>query len=192
MMQLRNRFLLLRHGQSQANVEGQVASSLAIARHAFGLTATGQQEIEATFHQHKDELSKVTAIFCSPFLRTMQSAKIIGNALGIDPVETTQLRERYFGDFDGTSSTNYEVVWQQDKLDPSHCQWDVESVLVVAERMWDCVESIDQTSQDLTYLLVSHGDPIQILLTRFKDKPLTAHRSIKHVETAQLICLNEY
>ena len=45
-----------------------------------------------------------------------------------------RLRERWFGDWDGTSDAHYHNVWNQDALDPYHTQNTVESVWSVLDR----------------------------------------------------------
>ena len=97
-----------------------------------------------------------------------------------------QLRERYFGQWDGQSAENYEVVWSADAEDPTHEKWRVESVSVVARRMSQFVQTVDQSSIDQTYLIVSHGDPLQILTTAVRGRDLRLHRQFDPFETADL------
>ncbi|MED5558783.1 MAG: histidine phosphatase family protein, partial [Pseudomonadota bacterium] len=52
----------------------------------------------------------------------------------------------------------------------------VEPLTSVAARMCATLEALEQRWQGETVLVVSHGDPLQILLTALAGKPLTQHR----------------
>ncbi|GEM_PF-6369883 len=47
-----------------------------------------------------------------------------------------------------------------------------------------------KVQQDKTILLVSHGDPLQILETAFKDISPALHRSLPHLQTGDVRALD--
>jgi hypothetical protein len=68
-------------------------------------------------------------VFASDFLRTRHTAEALCQALGQDVDQITydvRLRERYFGDFNGTSSDNYPLVWNEDESSMHHTFRNVE------------------------------------------------------------------
>ncbi|MEO1618923.1 MAG: histidine phosphatase family protein [Planctomycetota bacterium] len=184
--QLRNRHFLLRHGQSEANALGRIASSPGIAVAQFGLTEKGRDQIAVSIDQHRNQLAGVDQVFCSDFRRTRETAEIAAVLLDATVNESILLRERSFGMFDGQSDQKYQVAWSADEEDATHRKWDVESVASVADRMCGFVRELDQSGDGNTYLIVSHGDPLQILLTSALGRDLRQHRQIEPLATAEL------
>ena len=186
MMRLRNTYYLLRHGFSVGNEQGLIVSSPEIGLHQFGLTERGRDEIRRCVDLHRDELVHVARIYSSDFRRTLETAQIVSEALSI-PVETSSLlRERYFGDWDGLSNRNYEEVWRQDLIDAAQVERNVESVRAVADRMTESIRQIEEAGSGQTFLVVSHGDPLQILLASLAGVDLRFHRSVPAIGTGQL------
>ena len=183
---LRNQFLVMRHGRSLANDQSLIISSPGLGINQYGLASAGIAEVKQSIRSHRDQLAAVTKIYASDFLRTRQTAELVAQALGLEVFVATELRERWFGDWEGTASDNYETVWQGDAKDPDHLNWQVESVQQVADRMVGLLNHLDQAASEQTFLLVSHGDPLQILLTAATGGDLRAHRSLRSLKTAEI------
>ena len=89
----RNSYLIMRHGQSEANVAGLIVSDPAIGCERFGLTEQGRQQVVASATEYTGE--PLSRIICSDFLRTRQTAKLVTEALGLSsPQLEAGLRER--------------------------------------------------------------------------------------------------
>ena len=59
-------------------------------------------------------------IYASPFTRTMETAQYAAEAMDLPPNTVqvaTELRERYFGQYDLTPDTAYLTVWARDTQD---------------------------------------------------------------------------
>ncbi len=183
---LANRYLGLRHGQSEANVEQIVVSTPATGLNQYGLTALGRQQVNISVN-NCPLLDRDIQIFCSDFKRTMETARIVQNlTLCGEPRIDTRLRERDFGDWELNSSKIYPEIWQQDAIDPTHRLGNSESALTVRNRLVDLVRSIEAEMQGLTILLVSHADPLQILQTAFLGIDVSLHRSLDSWATAEI------
>ncbi len=63
-----------------------------------------------------------------------------------------------------------------DAEDAEHQHHGVEALSRVASRMQAVIGDWEQQVSGEVILLVSHGDPLQILLTALAGKPLTSHR----------------
>ncbi len=185
-LRLRNRYLVLRHGRSLANEQSLIVSSPRLGLNQFGLSDVGRQQVKASLRERLQMLESVQQIYTSDFLRARETAEIAADFLGVGLELAAELRERDFGDWDGQSSTNYDLVWQADAKDPTHRNWNVESVTQVVDRCLRLITSLEQTTTDSTYLLVSHGDPLQILLTRVAGEDLRHHRKLRPLETAEI------
>lgn len=188
---LRNDYFLLRHGESQANCQQLIISSPESGIDSYGLSELGLAEVTERVRERQSELNRVTKICSSDFLRTRQTAEIAAGILRA-PVEYSQLlRERFFGQWEGTCHANYQQVWQADAEDATHQRWNVESVRTVAERMKELIEHLEATSASESYLLVSHGDPLQILMTSYCGRDLREHRQLNPIGTAEIRLLGD-
>lgn len=183
---LRNRFWILRHGQSEANIKGLIASSPNLAISKFGLTTIGHEQVVRSIEQRREQMIGIDRIFTSDFRRARETAEVAAKLLNVPITEAVPLRERCFGEWEGQSDANYEDVWSADAEDAAHEQWGVESVSAVAYRMSQFIQSVDQSSINRTYLIVSHGDPLQILLTAANSRNLRLHRQMDPLKTAEL------
>jgi GrpB-like predicted nucleotidyltransferase (UPF0157 family)/broad specificity phosphatase PhoE len=184
--ELRNRYFLMRHGQSKANVAKIIVSSLARdASGDYGLTARGREQAAAS--AVRSGLPQDTLIFTSGFARARETAEIVREHLKVPSVNvmvTEALRERYFGDFDGTDTANYETVWANDRQ--GRTGWDVEPVTAVLDRTTAFVAELDRQHYGRDILLVSHGDALQILQAGFIKLDPGYHRGMEHLQTAEI------
>lgn len=182
------RILLMRHGHSVANQKGLIISATKTGCTDYGLSSQGKQEVKEALNLYQDCLSTVTRIVCSDFLRTIETAKTISDALLIPLELESDLRERFFGALEGTSNTNYDIVWNGDQNGVSQIE-NLESVERVATRMTNCVHRLCNDYPNDVILIISHGDPLQILVTVHRGKPAHKHREMKPIVTAQLVQL---
>ena len=193
----------LRHGQSRANVAGIISSDPAIATCEHGLSDVGREQVTSAAEQlvaRAKELSCGVAICSSDFLRARHTADICHAAMveadvAVWPTEGVslrqELRERWFGIFDGGKDDMYENVWREDALDESHEKFGVESVrsvLIRARRLLATVRAQlgPSHSQRWLLLLVAHGDVLQILQTHFDGVDPRLHRKVAPLPTATL------
>ena len=187
---LANRYLAMRHGQSQANVRGIIVSSIdADRRGDFGLSAQGREQVLAAARGRG--LPADTVICSSDFARARQTAEIVRGCLGAAAVvNAPALRERFFGDFDGTPAANYAQVWAADAAastaqagGPGHR---VEPARGVLDRAAGLVEELERRFRGRDILLVSHGDTLQILQAGFAGVDPARHRTVPHLEVAEI------
>ncbi len=169
-----NRYLLMRHGHSQANERGLIISDPRHGLTDYGLSRSGEDQLSRLIEGWP--WPQPSRIVHSDFLRTTQTAARVGERFGLVPQPEPRLRERYFGDFEAEPVSRYEEIWTLDARDPRHGQHGIESVVAVAERMGAVIESLEASLGGETILLVSHGDPLQILLTALEGRPLNHHR----------------
>ena len=182
---LANRFSVMRHGQSKANVAGIIVSCVeSDLRGDYGLSDLGRaQALEAA---QACGLSRGTVIFSSDFSRARQTAEIVRAHLDAREVNlATALRERCFGDWEGSATDNYARVWAADETDAAHAGG-VESVAAVLDRMTAFVVDLDRQYSGRDIVLVSHGDTLQILQAAFLRMSPTRHRSLPGLETAEI------
>jgi broad specificity phosphatase PhoE len=185
-MKLKNRYLIIRHGESKANKQGIVASYPDNSINSYGLTENGKKQIRDIIHINKDKLlGKKVIIISSDFLRARESAYIIAEEIECkDILFTPQLRERFFGEYEGMPSDSYYRVWGDDLDNINNHIGGVESTQEVRERVLSVIRECEESYSDQTILLVSHGDPLQILLATFMGMPSNRHRETKSLKNA--------
>ncbi len=186
---LKNRYFALRHGQSLANVQEIILSHPENGTTGWGLSETGREQAGhagqtgVTLGMTKEN----TEVYASDFVRAEETAKIFADAIGADDIHITQkLRERHFGNFEKQHNSNYEVVWASDVQDPTHQENDVESVVAVQDRTTSLILELEGLYEGKNIILVSHGDALQILQTGFAKIDPAQHRSLPHLNTAEL------
>jgi probable phosphoglycerate mutase len=101
------RLLLVRHGQTPANVEGELATRPP----GTGLTPLGEHQADALV----DALAArdIDAIFVSPLIRTHITAAPLAAARGLVPVELAGLREVEAGDLEDRSDKPSVDAYQE-------------------------------------------------------------------------------
>ncbi|MEQ5801793.1 histidine phosphatase family protein [Halomonas sp. H10-9-1] len=186
--QWHNRYLLMRHGHSQANQQGVIISSPEQGVAGYGLSCRGREQLDALLADWRWAIPE--RILHSDFLRTTETAARIAQYFGLRLEPETRLRERHFGAFEGEGDEHYAEVWARDALDPGHRHAGVESVVEVAARMMAAIEALEREHAGETLLLVSHGDPLQILLTALEGRELARHRDREPLAPASITSLN--
>ncbi len=179
---LKNRYFVMRHGQAESNEKGIIVGDPKIGTKRFGLTEKGIHEVKDSVS--KSGLDKNTIIYSSDFLRTKQTAELASKLLGSkELIFTEKLRERAFGKFEGCGSEEYEQVWEEDR---NHESNSVEPVEKIIDRMTSLISEIEGKYKNKTILLVSHGDPILMLITCFLGLEMFDYMKIDHIKTADI------
>jgi len=182
---LTNSYLLLRHGRSLANQAGIIISNSDDGIGGWGLAEGACIEVVKSLEGR--HLPSGTIFYTSPFKRALETARCAAESIGSDTIiEAAELGERYFGKFDKSEDRNYLNVWQLDAGNPENTSDGVESSRSVFRRMYELILDIDQQYVGKTIILVSHGDPLDILLTAVAGMEVSRHRDIESMKTAEL------
>ncbi len=183
------RFLFVRHGESEKDVSGLVASYSEGEK--IALTAKGRAAIEATAKKLAKE--KASAIYASPLARTEESAELISAATGLAIQTDFRLREIDFGVMNGKTEEEFHAAFPfsanrwQDKPEGG------ENFSDVRKRMISFMREIDAKHRGETVIVVSHGDPIFIAdctLNRVPGKEQAAYRYPVHAGVSEFILPN--
>jgi len=189
---LKNSYIVLRHGKSEANELGLIISDAAEGIKGYGLTVLGKKQVTSSVQKAKEKglLDSRVIIYSSDFKRAEETAVIAKDILKSGKVYlTSNLRERYFGDFDNRSRNNYARVWANDLTGHNNFH-NVESVGNVLSRTTKLIAELEKRYDNKTILLVGHADTLQILQTAFEDSNPFNHRLLKPIRVAQVRVLN--
>ena len=149
-----------RHGQTDWNALNKVCGST-----NRPLNEKGVQQAEALGERVKN--LGIDVIVASPMTRAQQTAKAVSLALGIDIITDDRLREHDYGAFEGVDRGRDEY-WQQKYLFASKFPQG-ESVLQLAQRVYNAIEDAKEKYPDKTVLFVCHGGVSRMIKTYFED-----------------------
>lgn len=149
-----------RHGQTEWNALNKVCGSTNLT-----LTELGKQQAKQLAEKVKN--LDIDVIIASPMIRAQQTAEAISLATGISVLTDERLREHDYGSFEGFDRSNEEYWAQKYQFAVKFPQG--ESVLQLAQRVYNVLEDVKNTYCDKTVLLVCHGGVSRMIKTYFED-----------------------
>lgn len=140
---------VIRHGQTEWNVLKKMQGSADIPLNEKGIEQAQQTKLN---------LENVTfdVILCSPLIRAKQTAEIINNERNLNIIFDNRLRERDYGEFEGTSksSFNYNDFWAYNK-NIKYAK--AENVQEFFNRVYGFLDEIKNKYIDKNILIVCHA-----------------------------------
>jgi alpha-ribazole phosphatase len=155
------RVWLVRHGEP-ADVRGRCYGKLDV-----GLSVLGRAQMERTAECLKAE--HFDAIYASPRVRTMESARVLTGFHKCGLQEDERLREIDFGDFEGLTydeiAARFPALYREWMESPTEVQFpNGESFAAMRTRVLASFESLSERHEGRTVAVVTHGGVIRILL----------------------------
>lgn len=167
-MKLKNKYFILRHGQTTHQIEKpDIVYFWPEDRPPAPLTNAGRKQIREITRYLKNK--KINLIFSSDTLRTRQTAEIVAKELDLEVKEDLRLRDINWGIFQGKTQGeawgyyNHNMEERFKKALPRGENW-----LDVQKRMIDFIKEIEKNYKEKTILIVSHGDPLWLLDSWFR------------------------
>lgn len=126
----------------------------------------------------------ITALYSSPIKRTIESAEILSEALGVRPVQTSKrLYESEFGImWQGTRHKDmdkrFPKSWSHYRKEPGSLKFKGVSMKDIAKRMKNAYTYFAKKHAGENIILVSHGDPIKLGLLELEQRDLNELRDI--------------
>lgn len=132
----------------------------------FNLNEEGKAQMERLAQALKEDGVVLSKIYTSPLERTVQSAKIIGEQLGVEVEEDEALLEVEAGPLEGKAWWQHIPLYLKHGINvysERYVQMGMESIDSITERMRRSLEAkLAKIEGD--FMLVSHADPINILI----------------------------
>jgi probable phosphoglycerate mutase len=180
----KNRIFIMRHGFAESNLAHLLVGGFEIGSKAFGLTDEGREAIKqqaASLKEHIGARGVQAKIITSDFLRAFQTAEIVKEILAVvTPLKiSTLLRERDFGELNMQHITRAKEIEPHDLADPNSTYMRVEPLTKILERVTRQIYEIENDSESgHIFILISHGDPIRILMSALTNHPIQRFREI--------------
>lgn len=154
-----NKYFVMRHGQSVANVNETVSSKV---QNNDPLTEIGVKQVNDSLQGFGE---KIDVVITSPFMRTSQTAEIAQKHFGAELVVEPRLGEINAGEFEGKNWSDYHNYlyghergkWFGHKIPGG------ESLQDVLKRTGEALYEIEQKYKNKNILIVTHGGPAWLL-----------------------------
>ncbi len=156
-----NNFFVVRHGQAESNVTKILSSNPKTANH---LTEEGREQAEIAGDNIDGK--KIDIIYCSPFMRTKETAEIIADKIGYPKekiVYDERLHEIYVGELDGKPDAEYQEFFESREAKFSKTPKGGENYTTVKNRITEFVYDINAKNEGKNILIVSHNTPIWLM-----------------------------
>lgn len=151
-----------RHGQTIWNVENKICGATDIA-----LTDLGHRQAVALGEKIKAEKLPIDEILCSPLVRAADTAKHISETTGIPFRVEMRLKEQNFGRFESTARNGAEFKAAKaqfvNRFDGG------ESMMQMAQRIYNLLDELAAPGDDKIYLLVAHNGIARVVRSYFED-----------------------
>ncbi len=174
MKKKRLNLILVRHGLTDWNVEGRL-----LGRNPIPLNENGQAQAERAARALSG--LSVEAVYSSPQRRTQQTAEAIARELE-HPVETESgLDEVWLGHWQGklVSELRGDPDLENTIEDPTYVCDAIEPAAEVQGRIVGFVERLRSENEKKNYVLVSHGDPLRLLVVHYLAMELASFRRLE-------------
>ena len=153
----------VRHGESVWNVEDKICGATDIP-----LTQKGHEQAVETGKQVLKQGIRADEILYSPRSRAAETARHISEVTGIPAREEKRLTEQNFGKWEATSPRNskeFEKAKQQ-----FVCSFEGgESMLRLAQRIYNLLDEIRDDKEEKTYILVAHNGIARVVNSYFYE-----------------------
>ncbi len=151
-----NRFFFVRHGEAESNVRDFLASGPEKGKNISRLTPRGKEQAKA-LGEHFKKIG-VDAIFCSPYLRTRETARAISKATGVKVVVDKRLSEVNGGVFNGRPEREYRAFFEHPIEKFTKAPPGGETLRDVKRRMLAFARDANSRFRGKTIVVVSHAD----------------------------------
>lgn len=181
------RLILVRHGQTNWNIEGKWQGHSDIP-----LNDVGKQQAESAANELRDE--KIDHIYSSDLQRALDTATQINTFHQKPIIQDARLREQNLGRWEGIFhkdiATIYPEEWANFMADPGNTEIvGGESVGQLSARVTEAINEIARKHTDENVMIVAHGLALAVFLCHVEKEPLEKAYT-KVPENAKPILLN--
>ncbi len=164
------KLLLLRHGQTDYNVQHRLPGQLP----GISLNDEGRREAQTTAEALRD--LPLTAIVASPLERTVQTAEYINTGRGLQIQHDRDLLDTDYGRFSGQcwdELDKSDKAWKRFMTDPLHAPAGVEGFASVQKRAVRAAERWRQAPEVGEWVaVVTHADLVKLIVGHYLGIPL--------------------
>ena len=157
-----SKLYFVRHGESEWNVADKICG-----RTDIPLTKRGHEQAVETGKKIVAEGIKADEILYSPLLRAADTAKHISEMTGIPAHMEPRLIEQNFGKYESTPRNGEEFQKAKQQFVTRYDGG--ESMLHLAQRIYNLLDEIREESDHKTYILVAHNGISRVIQSYFYE-----------------------
>ena len=168
------RLFLVRHGATQLSAEDRFAGAIDPQ-----LSAEGIYQAQRLAERLADDA--IAAVYCSPMVRTVQTAAILGTPHGLKPIQHDGLREINHGHWEGMRRADVEAqfseeyaAWNEDPF--TFAPQGGEAGVNVIARALPVIRTIVLEHQGQNVVVVSHKATLRLLLSSLLGFDMRGYR----------------
>jgi probable phosphoglycerate mutase len=157
------RLYLVRHGATQLTAEDRFSGAIGV-----DLSDEGRKQVALLGERLSQE--KISAVYCSPLSRTLETATILAKPHNLDPQTRDGLREISHGHWEGLARKDVEtqfhdeyVAWELDPFTVAPAEG--ESGVAVLARALPVIRSIVSQHEGQSVLVVSHKATLRLIIS---------------------------
>lgn len=156
-------FYFARHGQTVWNVADKICGATDIE-----LTELGHQQAEELGKEILRQGIHIDEILYSPLVRAAETARHVSEMIQVPMREEPRLKEQNFGIYESTSPRNREAFTKA-KMRFIYDYDGGETMLHLAQRIYNLLDEIKAESEDKVYLLVAHNGISRVIESYFRN-----------------------
>jgi broad specificity phosphatase PhoE len=177
-------FYFLRHGETAWNTEGRMCGSTDVP-----LSDVGRRQAQVLAVRMKPIL--VDALYSSPLQRALETARLIGEAVGREPVVDHRLAELNYGTWEGVTFEEIKratpAAYRAWDADPANlAPPEGESGVHLIERVTPFLADVAQRHQSGNVVVVCHRTVCRLVACHILGVPLGEYRRRVSMENAAL------
>jgi probable phosphoglycerate mutase len=177
-------FYFLRHGETAWNAEGRLCG-----RTDVPLSDVGRRQAQLLARRLKPIM--VDALYASPLGRALETAQLIGAAIGREPVVDRRLAELNYGAWEGTTfeeiKPTFPAIYRAWDADPgSLAPPEGESGVQLVERVMPFMTDMAQRHPSGNVVVVCHKTVCRLLACHIMGVPLADYRRRVTMQNAAL------
>ncbi|GAD90547.1 phosphoglycerate mutase family protein [Vibrio halioticoli NBRC 102217] len=185
----KTKIFLLRHGQTQWNVEGRLQGQKNSPLTEMGVN----QSVEASKLLNQYEIDKA---YISPLQRAIDTSEILLKGRDVEVITSDPLKEIYLGEWEGKLRAEVECSapeqYQLFLNSSEHFELQgAETFQQLQTRLVAELEAIFAKEKHKNIMVVSHWIAIKTILAHYSDIPLSRLSEISDPENATLIQLEK-
>jgi len=167
---------LIRHGESEWYKENRYAGHTDIS-----LSREGRSQAQTLASWAK--IMKPDVIFTSDLSRAVETARPMGDNLGLIPHQSSLLREVNFGSIEGLTPnefrSNYPKLWKNFSKKPAFTRMpEGESGDSALDRAWPMLKDMILTNLDRKVIIVFHGTLMRLISCKLLGIGLNEYRRV--------------
>jgi probable phosphoglycerate mutase len=166
--------ILIRHGLTDWNEQGRL-----LGRQPIALNERGRAQAERAAEALRDHA--IQAVFSSPQKRTVETAEAVARRHGLPVQSEEAIDEVWLGHWQGKLVSELRGDPDLEKYieDPTFVCDAIEPAVKVQERVVGFAERLRETHGEGNLVLVSHGDPLRLLLVHYLAMDLPLFRRLE-------------